>query len=112
MFAARKRIFVDCLPRRVPVIAEAFERGQFEGGDTTCLIVTNDDGRHSGALRLASSTPRFKGSLFADLCAGPIPRSHDTREILRFCIDQSLSRSQRRLATGIYTASHEIRDAV
>lgn len=97
MFAARKRVFVDLLRWKVPVVAERFEIDQFDGPEATYLVLTADDGVHLGSARLLPTTrPHLLDSLFAELCDEPLPRGLDVQEITRFCLDRSLDAAMRR----------------
>ena len=87
MFEDRKAIFVDLLKWDVPHDGRQ-ERDQFDDADAEYLIVTEPGtSEHLASLRmLRTDRPHILGSLFADLCDGPVPRGADVREISRMCL--------------------------
>jgi N-acyl-L-homoserine lactone synthetase len=85
MFAARKRVFIDLLGWELPVRNERFEVDQFDDAEAAYVL-------------LGRAGIHILGDLFPSLCAGPIPRGPNVREITRFCIDPGLSRSEHREA--------------
>jgi acyl-homoserine lactone synthase len=98
MFEARKRVFVDLLKWDVPVIEGRYEIDQFDDEHAVYLVVRGPDGEHLGSARLLETTrPHILDTLFPNLCAGPVPRGPEVREITRFCLDRSLC-AVRRLA--------------
>lgn len=98
MFEARKRVFVDLLKWNVPVLDGRFEVDQFDDSHATYVILADSSGEHLGSARLLETTrPHILGSLFAELCAGPVPAGPDVLEITRFCLDRSLGASERLL---------------
>jgi N-acyl-L-homoserine lactone synthetase len=107
MFEARKRVFVDLLKWDVPVLEGRYEVDQFDDEDAVYLIVPGEDGRHAGSTRLLKSIrPHILDSLFAELCAVPVPRGARTLEITRFCLDRRQSADDRletrnRLVSGL-----------
>lgn len=97
MFEARKRVFVDLLKWGLPVIDNRYEMDQFDDCNATYLIVTDRAGRHLASARLLpTKRSHILGSLFADLCSGPVPVGEHIYEITRFCLDRSLERAVRR----------------
>jgi N-acyl-L-homoserine lactone synthetase len=116
MFAARKRVFVDLLRWKVPVVAGRFELDQFDGPGATYLVLASEGGGHVGSARLLPTTrPHLLGDLFPALCDDPPPRGPDVREITRFCLDRSLDAAGRlsardTLVTALatYAAQHAI----
>lgn len=97
MFEARKRVFVDLLKWDVPVLADAYELDQFDNPDADYLILVDQDNRHRASARLLrTDRPHILGDLFACLCDGQVPNGPRVREITRFCIEPTLTRSQRR----------------
>ena len=82
MYADRKRLFVDLLGWDVPVVAERFERDQFDEAHALYLIADDGEGGHSGSLH----RPHILGSLFPYLCAGGVPTGHAIFEITRLCL--------------------------
>lgn len=82
MFEARKRVFVDLLGWDVPVLAGRYEIDQFDDTHATYLILTDRDGGHRASARLLETErPHILDSIFPDLCAGPIPRGPEIREV-------------------------------
>lgn len=99
MFAARKRVFIDLLGWELPVRNERFEVDQFDNAEAAYVLLGRDGIPHRGSARLLrTEQPHILGDLFPSLCAGPIPRGPNVREITRFCIDPGLSRSEQREA--------------
>lgn len=98
MFEARKRVFVDILKWDVPVVEGAYEIDQFDTGDATYLILTDDHVKHRASARiLRTDRPHILRDLFPYLCDGPLPACQTYREITRFCIEPTLGREDRRL---------------
>ena len=98
MFEARKRVFVDLLRWDVPVLDGRFEIDEFDDPHATYVILADSSGEHLGSARLLETTrAHILGSLFAELCAGPVPAGPDVLEITRFCLDRSLGASERLL---------------
>ena len=98
MFEARKRVFVDLLRWDVPVLDGRFEIDEFDDPHATYVILADSSGEHLGSARLLETTrPHIIGSLFPELCAGPVPAGPDVLEITRFCLDRSLGASERLL---------------
>jgi len=96
MFEARKRVFVDLLKWDVPVLEGRFELDQFDDQHAVYLIVQGEDGEHLASARLLETErPHILDSLFESLCAGPVPRGPEIREITRFCLDRRLSATRR-----------------
>ena len=92
MFEARKRVFVDLLKWDVPVLDGRFEIDQFDDEHAVYLVVRGEQGEHVGSARLLETMrPHILDTLFADLCAGPVPRGPTIREITRFCLDPRLT---------------------
>ena len=99
MFAARKRVFVDLLGWDVPVLAGAYEVDQFDTPDAIYLVVTDAAGNHRASARLLATTrPHILDTMFASLCAGPVPRGPTIFEITRFCLDRRMAARERRIA--------------
>jgi acyl homoserine lactone synthase/acyl-homoserine lactone synthase len=99
MFAARKRVFVDLLGWELPLREGRFEVDQFDSPDAAYVLLEGPGPDHRGSARLLDTrTPHILGDLFPSLCAGPIPRGPDVREITRFCIEPELSRGDQREA--------------
>lgn len=98
MFADRKSVFVDLLKWDLPVLDGHFELDQFDNEHADYVIIASIDGDHLGSARLLPSTrPHILGSMFAHLCAGPVPRGPGIAEITRFCLSRRQNAAQRRL---------------
>ena len=96
MFEARKRVFVDLLKWDVPVLDGRFEVDQFDDPHASYIILADRDGHHLGSARLLETTrPHILGTLFPELCSGPVPAGPDVLEITRFCLDRGLGSSDR-----------------
>jgi N-acyl-L-homoserine lactone synthetase len=96
MFEARKEVFVDLLKWDIPVIDGRFEIDQFDDEHATYIIVCDREGAHLGSARLLKSTrPHILDTLFAELCAAPLPRGPGVLEITRFCLGRRQGKSQR-----------------
>lgn len=97
MFEARKQVFVDLLRWDVPVLAGRFELDEFDDEHATYIIATDESGGHLGSARLLKTTrPHILGTLFPDLCEGPVPSGSDTLEITRFCLGRNQGAAMRR----------------
>ena len=98
MYRERKRVFIDLLGWDVPVIAGSFEVDQFDGPDTTYVVLADRHGSHLGSMRLLpSNRPNVLGSIFPYLCEGEAPSSPDIWEISRFCLSRGVRANERRL---------------
>ena len=99
MFMARKRVFVDLLRWDVPVLGGLYELDQFDTPDAAYIVLTGQDGSHRASARLLrSDRPHILGSLYRDLCEGPLPSGPSIREITRFCLEPRLGARERRTA--------------
>jgi N-acyl-L-homoserine lactone synthetase len=99
MFEARKRVFVDLLKWDVPVLDGRFELDQFDDPRATYVIVADPTAGHLASARLLETVrPHILGSLFAELCHGPVPAGPDIAEITRFWLDPGAGASGRRTA--------------
>lgn len=106
MFEARKQVFVDLLKWELPVLDNQFEVDQFDDAYARYLIVTDRDGRHLGSARLLPTTrPHILGSLFRDLCAGPLPSGPNVLEITRFCLGRNQTAAQRRVTRNLLVSA-------
>ncbi len=99
MFEARKRVFVDLLKWDVPVLNDRYEVDQFDTPHANYVILTGDNGSHKASARLLRTDhAHILGELFPHLCESAVPTGITTREITRFCIEPTLSRTDRRIA--------------
>lgn len=97
MFAARKEVFVDLLAWDVPVLGGKFEVDQFDDAHATYLVLSDPQGGHLGSARLLPTTrPHILDSFFPMLCEQGVPRGETIYEVTRFCLDRSLTASERR----------------
>lgn len=97
MFAARKHVFVDLLGWDLPLQEERFEIDQFDDDDAGYVLLDGAGHAHRGSARLlGTEAPHILADLFPSLCAGPVPRGPEIREITRFCIEPGLSRAYQR----------------
>jgi len=97
MFAARKRVFVDLLGWDLPLHEGRLEIDQFDKPGAEYVLLDAHDPAHRGSARLlATGAPHILADLFPSLCAGPVPRGPDIREITRFCIEPGLPASDQR----------------
>ncbi len=97
MFEARKQVFVDLLKWDVPVIGGRFELDQFDDEHAIYVVVADSNGMHLGSARLLDTRrPHILGTLYPELCAGPVPRGPDTFEITRFCLSRGQGAARRR----------------
>ncbi len=109
MHRDRKRIFVDLLKWDVPVINGEFEIDQFDNASAVYLICADDDGSHRGSLRLLpTNRPHILGTLFPELCEGPVPAGPNIYEITRCCFSPRIRASERlRVRNQLATAAVE-----
>jgi acyl-homoserine lactone synthase len=116
MFEARKRVFVDLLKWDVPVLDNRFELDQFDNEHAEYLIVTDGSGAHLGSARLLKTVrPHILDTLFPELCAGPVPKGPQVREITRFCLGRDQNAAGRlmtrnRLVTAL--VSHALANGI
>jgi acyl-homoserine lactone synthase len=112
MFADRKRVFVDLLGWRVPVIDGMFEVDQFDTERAVYLVSATASDEHLGSIRLLPTEfPHLLGSLFPELCDGPTPSGCGIFEITRGCLSPK-SRAAERLRTRNRLITAAVRYAV
>lgn len=91
MFRDRKALFVDLLGWDVPVVDGQYEIDRYDGDNAVYLIATDDDGQHTGSMRLLpTEAGHLLADVFAGLCAGDVPRGPHVMEITRLCLPQRL----------------------
>lgn len=91
MFRDRKALFVDLLGWDVPVADDQYEIDRYDGDEALYLIAIDDDGQHTGSMRLLPTEPgHLLADLFAGLCVEDIPRGRHVMEITRLCLPQRL----------------------
>jgi N-acyl-L-homoserine lactone synthetase len=92
MLRDRKRVFVDLLKWKLAVVDDEYEIDQFDHAGAVYLICSDADGNHRGSLRLLPTTaPHILGSLFPDLCDGPVPTGPNVYELTRGCFSPRIS---------------------
>lgn len=92
MHRDRKRVFVDRLRWRVPVVADEFEVDGFDTDAAVYLLNLDAERRHLGSLRLLPSTgPHLLADVFPHLCQRGVPRGDDVWEITRLCTSPEAS---------------------
>ena len=97
MFEARKQVFVDLLKWDVPVLGGKFEIDQFDDEHATYIMIADEDGRHLGSARLLpTNRPHILGTLYPELCQGPVPTGRNIFEITRFCLGRAQGAIRRR----------------
>lgn len=97
MFEDRKSVFVDLLKWNVPVLEGRFELDDFDDEHATYIIIADANGDHLGSARLLPTTRRhILGSLYAHVCAVPVPTGPSVFEITRFCLSRRQHASSRR----------------
>jgi N-acyl-L-homoserine lactone synthetase len=96
MHRERKRVFVDLLKWNLPVVDGEFEIDQFDHSGAVYLIVADSDCSHLGSFRLLPTTrPHILGSLFPELCEGPLPTGPNIYEITRACFSPRIPATER-----------------
>src|SRR5665213_3013686 len=106
----RKRVFVDWLKWKIPVVDGRYEIDQFDGSDAVYLIESDrKSGRHLASLRLLPSTrPHLLKDVFPILCDGPVPTGEDIMELTRFCVSPDVGRPEAmRLMNHMWVAAVE-----
>ncbi|HMI20856.1 MAG TPA: acyl-homoserine-lactone synthase [Sphingomonas sp.] len=99
MFEARRRVFVDLLGWKVPVIDGRYEVDQYDTHHCTYLVLTDAAGHHLASARLLpTERPHILDSLYPHLCDGAAPKGPDIFEITRFCLERDLQTHDRRRA--------------
>lgn len=96
MHADRKRVFVDLLKWNVPHDGK-HERDEFDDEEAVYLVVVDPTtGQHLASARLLRTERRhILGDIFPELCARPVPRGADVRELTRFCLAPKIGRAAR-----------------
>jgi acyl-homoserine lactone synthase len=113
MFEARKRIFVDLLKWKVPVLEGRFEIDEFDNVHATYVVLADVVRGHLASARLLPTTrPHILQTLFPELCEGALPTGPDVVEITRFCLDRGLGAAGRldarnRLVSALVTHALE-----
>lgn len=116
MFEDRKSVFVDLLKWNVPVLEDRFELDDFDDEHATYIIIADGSGDHLGSARLLPTTRRhILGSLFAHVCAAPVPTGPSVFEITRFCLSrrqQAFSRRSTRNRLVSALTWHALREGI
>jgi acyl-homoserine lactone synthase len=96
MFADRKRLFVDLLAWRVPVVAGEYEIDRFDDMHAVYLVDGDENDPHLGSLRLLpTERPHILDTLFPGLCDGFVPRGATIWEITRLCLPTRIGAARR-----------------
>lgn len=97
MHRDRKRVFVDWLGWDVPHCGGR-EIDRYDDDDAVYLVDADPEtGFHRGSVRLLrTDRDHILSDLFPDLCAGPVPRGPDIREITRMCVSPDCAVDDRR----------------
>jgi N-acyl-L-homoserine lactone synthetase len=108
MYRDRKRVFVDWLKWKVPVVNGIYEIDQFDTDDAIYLIELDPLTRkHLASIRLLPTTkPNLLGEVFPSLCEKtPPPRATDTWELTRFCVTPDVPKADvKRLMNLMWTS--------
>jgi N-acyl-L-homoserine lactone synthetase len=110
MHRDRKRVFVDWLRWKVPVVDGKYEIDQFDCPNAIYLINCDPQtGRHLASLRLLPSTqPHLLQDVFPILCDGPVPVGEDVMELTRFCVSPDVAKADAvRLMNQMWVAAVE-----
>jgi acyl-homoserine lactone synthase len=92
MHRDRKRVFVDRLGWKVPVVDGQYEIDQFDTEDAVYLLALDEAGRHAGSIRLMPSTkPHLLSDVFPHLCEEDVPISDEVWEITRLVTSPDLA---------------------
>jgi N-acyl-L-homoserine lactone synthetase len=96
MHQDRKRIFVDWLKWKVPVVDGQYEIDQFDNDQAVYLIDSDPrTGRHRSSLRLLPSTgPHLLRDVFPYLCEESLPVGEDVMELTRLCISPEVPKPE------------------
>lgn len=106
MFEARRRVFVDLLGWKVPVLEGIYEIDQFDDVHAVYLVITDGELQHLASARLLPTTrPHILGSLYPGLCDAGVPRGPDVKEISRFCLDPRIGAAGRRAARNMLVSA-------
>lgn len=96
MHRQRKRIFVDGMGWKLPVIRD-MEIDGYDREDTTYLLSKDElDGEVLASARLLTTDGRhLMSDLFAGACQQPAPRGSGVWEVSRFCVAPGMTRRVR-----------------
>lgn len=95
MHRERKAVFIDRLGWDLPVV-DGGEADAFDTAGTRYLIAASPAGAHLGSLRLLpSEQPHLLGTLFPELCAGPVPTGPTIAEVSRLLLSPTLAAKAR-----------------
>lgn len=106
MHRDRKRIFVDRLRWKVPVVDGQFEIDQFDTPAAVYLIASDPSRqKHLASVRLLPSTgPHLLGDLFPFLCEDGVPTGEHIWEITRLCTSPDAGRADSPRLRGLLAA--------
>ena len=112
MFQSRARLFRDRLGWDVTVDSDGCERDQYDLCDPLYVVVTDEQDRHLGSLRILPTTgPHMTADHFSHLSGGGAIRSPLIWEVTRFCVESSdwvEEGSVRRAGLELMLAAHEL----
>jgi len=117
MYRDRKRVFVDRLKWKIPVVDGVREIDSFDNADAVYLLTSEVLTRkHIASLRLLpTDRPHLFSTVFSNLCEGPIPTGKGTFELTRFCVSPDVSKADAHkfrdlmwVACVEYAVTHEI----
>ena len=94
MYRDRKRVFVDWLKWKIPVVDGVREIDKFDNADAIYLLASESRTRkHIASLRLLpTDRPHLFSTVFSNLCEGEIPAGEDTFELTRFCVSPDVAK--------------------
>jgi acyl-homoserine lactone synthase len=114
MYRDRKRVFVDWLKWKVPVVNGIYEIDQFDTDDAIYLIELDPKSqKHLASIRLLPTTkPNLLGEVFPSLCNATPPQATDTWELTRFCVTPDVPKDDvKRLMNLMWTSVVEFAGA-
>lgn len=89
-----KRVFVDRLKWRIPVVNGTHEVDRFDDDEAVYLLEIDCHGRHLASIRLLpTERPHLLSVVFPKLGDGPIPTGDDIWELTRFCVSPDVPKS-------------------
>jgi acyl-homoserine lactone synthase len=95
MYRDRKRVFVDWLKWKIPVINDTYEIDRFDNDEAVYLLETDGSGHHLASIRLLPTVqPHLLSEVFFSLCDGPVPSGANIWELTRFCVSPKVSKAE------------------
>lgn len=112
MYRSRARLFRDRLGWNVDVDDAGWERDAYDAFNPIYVVVTDDNNRHMGSMRLMATTgPHMTADHFSHLTGGGPIRSPVIWEVTRFCVEQSdrvEGSVMQRASLELMLAAHEL----